>query len=207
MNRHNPPIQTQSPSLIPTQWAIIIAVVAFSAGAGISWLIFREQLPQTSLQQPPTYLSQTSGLDGSNTASAPPDVSQMAPQQSAVTLGNWNYDRRNWQKAIESYQRAISLGMDNADVRTDLGNALRFSGEPQKALEQYQTARRENPQHENSLCNIATLYAQVLNDPVNAANAWREYLRLFPNGEKASEARQFIATETLSETNSNSPPR
>jgi len=89
--------------------------------------------------------------------------------------------------------------MDNADVRTDLGNALRFSGEPQKALEQYQTARRENPQHENSLCNMATLYAQVLNDPGNAVTAWREYLRLFPNGAKASAAKEFLAAESLKE--------
>lgn len=87
--------------------------------------------------------------------------------------------------------------MDNADVRTDLGNALRFSGDPKKALEQYQTARKLNPQHENSLCNMATLYAQVLNDPAGAVAAWNEYLRLFPNGEKTAVARQFVATESL----------
>jgi tetratricopeptide (TPR) repeat protein len=121
----------------------------------------------------------------------------MSPAEAALALGNWNYDHQGWQKAVELYQRAISLGMDNADVRTDLGNALRFSGEPKKALEQYRAARKLNLQHENSLCNMATLYAQVLNDPASAVAAWNEYLRLFPNGEKTAVAKQFIAEESL----------
>ena len=193
MNSDRPVIKSQSTSVIPTPWVIVIALVAFAAGAGISWLVLSGQ-QTTSVQSPPTYITKA---PASMAEPVPPDVSQMSPSQSAVTLGNWNYDRKAWQKAVDSYQHAIFLGMDNADIRTDLGNALRFSGQPQKALEQYQTARREDPQHENSLCNLATLYAQVLSDPVNATATWREYLRLFPNGEKASVARQFIAAESL----------
>jgi len=191
-------MKAQPTSVIATEWAMIIAIVAFSAGAGLSWLILHEQHARTA--QPPTYLTQApSGPIGGISDPLPPDVSQMSPSESAVTLGNWNYDRKAWQKAIEDYQRAISLGMDNADVRTDLGNALRFSGEPQKALEQYQAARRQNPRHENSLCNMATLYSQVLKDPGNAVVAWKEYLRLFPSGEKASAAKEFLAAESLKE--------
>jgi len=197
MSREIPPIK--STSVIATQWAILIAIVAFSAGTGLSWLILHEQHSKTA--QPPTYIipQAPSGPIGGNFAPAPPDVSRMSSAEAALTLGNWNYDRSAWHNAIEAYQRAISLGTDNADVRTDLGNALRFTGEPQKALEQYQIARKQNPQHENSLCNMATLYAQVLNQPGNAVTAWKEYLRLFPNGEKASAARQFIASESLKE--------
>jgi len=38
MSREIPPIK--STSVIATQWAILIAIVAFSAGTGLSWLIF-----------------------------------------------------------------------------------------------------------------------------------------------------------------------
>ena len=186
----------QPTSTIATHWAVIIAIVAFSAGSGMSWLLLQERHSKTTAQQPPIYPIQAPGPTAGNADSAAPDVSQMSPAEAALALGNWHYDHKAWQKAIEAYQRAIALGLDNADVRTDLGNALRFSGEPKKALEQYQTARKLNPQHENSLCNMATLYAQVLNDPGNAVTAWSEYLRLFPNGEKASAAKQFIATES-----------
>jgi tetratricopeptide (TPR) repeat protein len=125
-----------------------------------------------------------------------PDVSHLPPAQAALTLGNWNYDHQNWPQAIEQYQRAIAAGMDTADVRTDLGNAYRFSDEPKKALEQYQTARKLNPLHENSLINTATLYTEVLHDRANAGAAWREYLQRFPNGENAATARKFLLDET-----------
>jgi Tetratricopeptide repeat len=181
--------------MIATHWAILIGIVAFSAGIGISWLIFHEPHSHTITRQPPPPPTLPTGLAIGNSDPVPPDVSQMSPSEASLALGNWYYDQNAWHKAIEAYQRTISLGLDNPDVRTDLGNALRFSGDPQKALEQYQTARRQNPQHENSLCNMATLYAQVLNNPGNAETAWREYLRLFPNGAKAAAAKQFIATE------------
>lgn len=182
--------------MIATHWAILIGIVAFSAGIGISWLIFQEMHPVAAGQPLPALPPQPPGLVSGNFAPVAPDVSQMSPAEASLAWGNWYYDQSAWHKAIEAYQRAINLGLDNADVRTDLGNALRFSGDPQKALEQYQTARRQMPQHENSLCNMATLYAQVLNDPGHAEMAWREYLRLFPNGAKAAAARQFIATES-----------
>src|SRR5205814_3424855 len=98
-------------------------------------------------------------------AQQPPSTSGLPAIQAQLVLANWNYDRRNWLHAIEHYQQAITLGSGNADVRTDLGNCYRFINEPRKALEQYQLAQKENPQHENSLFNIATLYQQVLKEP------------------------------------------
>jgi uncharacterized protein HemY len=65
----------------------------------------------------------------------------MTPAQAALTLGNWHYDHKAWPRAIENYRRAMVQGLDNPDVRTDLGSALRFSGEPQKVLEQYRIAQ------------------------------------------------------------------
>jgi len=193
MSRQLRSIPPPATSAISLQWVVVIAAIAFLAGAATSWLIFDQQQPKTSplqAQQPPSSPPLTEAISA---APVPPDLAPTSPGQAAVALGNWNYDRKLWQKAIESYQRAISLGMDNANVRTDLANALRFSGFPQQALAEYQIARREEPQHENSLCNLATLYAQVLNDPGNAVLAWQEYLRRFPDGDKAPVARQYIA--------------
>jgi Tfp pilus assembly protein PilF len=172
--------------------------VAFCAGAGATWLVLNPHGAGTHPTQPPTYVISQSTPTGqpplppSSVPAMAPDVSQQSPGQAAVTQGNASYDQKNWAGAIEDYRRAISLGTDNPDVRTDLGNALRFSGEPQKALEQYQTAQRQDPQHENSLYNMATLYSQELHDPAAALRAMQEYLLRFPTGDKASIARQFI---------------
>ena len=126
-------------------------------------------------------------------ATEPPDVSQLAPADAARTLGDWNYDRHNWAHAIEHYQEAIADGDDNPDVRTDLGNCFRFIGEPQKALEQYQIAQTENPMHENSLFNQAGLYAEVLHDDQRALATAHEFLKRFPQSDRAAAATQLIS--------------
>lgn len=200
MSRERRPAKSQPNSVIPTQWAILIAIVAFSAGAGTSWLLLQSRHGNSSGPHIPTYGASSPTVTGRPSVSmAPPDVSQLAPADAAMALGNWNYDRQAWREAIDAYLSAISLGADNPNVRTDLGNAFRFSGEPDKALEQYQIARKQNPLHEYSLINMANLYSQVLRDPANALISWREYLRLFPTGEKAAFANQFILTESLKE--------
>ncbi len=167
----------------------LIGIAAFAIGAGAMWLGLRgsESKPHPS----PAVVAPV--------AEPPPDVSALPPANAALSLANWNYDRQNWPHAIDHYQQAISLGIDNADVRTDLGNCFRFTAAPLKALEQYQLARRQNPQHENSLFNIAGLYDQVLHDPAKAADAWREYLRRFPTAAGADRARQSLGEAELGE--------
>src|SRR4051812_39253455 len=125
-------------------------------------------------------------------AGEPPDTSQLPPADRARTLADWNYDRQNWPHAIEHYQEAIARGADNADVRTDLGNCFRFSGQPQKALEQYEIAQQKNPMHENSLFNQAGLFAEVLHDDQRALSIAREFLTRFPQSPRAEAARELI---------------
>jgi len=132
---------------------LLVGLAAFALGAGAMWLVLGES------HSSPTQRSVTRGA-AETRAEEPPDVSHLAAAEAATTLANWNYDRQNWSHAIEHYQQAIALGRDNPDVRTDLGNCFRFLGQPQKALEQYETAQRQNPQHENSLFNQAGLFAK-----------------------------------------------
>ncbi|MES2569359.1 MAG: tetratricopeptide repeat protein, partial [Verrucomicrobiota bacterium] len=122
-----------------------------------------------------------------------PDVSQLAAGPGAVALGNWHYDHNNWAEAITHYQRAIALGIDNADVRTDLGNAFRFSSNSPEALKQYAIAQRQNPKHENSLLNTASLHSEVLHDDARAADVWRDFLRRFPDSPSTPRVRQYLS--------------
>jgi len=175
----------------------MVVVVSFCTGAGTSWLILNSSGLRNQAVQPPTYLVQQTATKNEPSTMVSPEVIPSSPGAAAVVQGNTCYDQKNWGKAIEFYQQAISLGIDNADVRTDLGNAFRFAGEPQKALEQYQTAQRKDPQHENSLYNMAMLYAQELHDPPAATRAMQEYLLRFPNGDKVSTAKEFIGKPAL----------
>ena len=164
----------------------LLILAAFLLGAGGMWLIMRSSAPGRP-GAPPVERFSTSP------ATEPPDVSQLSPADAARILGNWNYDRHNWAHAIDHYQEAIAAGADNPDVRTDLGNCFRFIGEPQKALEQYRIAQTENPMHENSLFNQAGLYAEVLHDDQRALATAREFLKRFPQSDRATAAQQLIS--------------
>lgn len=164
---------------------VLVGLVSFSLGAGLMWLVKPEpHLPDARV---------SAATSASPRADAPPDVSQLAPADAAVTLANWNYDRQNWSHAIEHYQEAITLGRDNPDVRTDLGNCFRFLGQTQKALEQYETAQKQNPQHENSLYNQAGLFSEVLHDNERAKAAVREFIARFPQSPRAESAKKLLS--------------
>lgn len=166
----------------------LLLLIAFLLGAGGMWLIMRSSsfAPRSQVKPPvESFLP--------SPAAEPPDVSQLAPAESAKVLGDWNYDQHNWTHAIDHYQEAIAAGADTPDVRTDLGNCFRFIGQPQKALEQYQIAQAKNPMHENSLFNQAGLYAEVLHDNQHALATAREFLKRFPQSARAAAARQLIS--------------
>jgi len=127
------------------------------------------------------------------TASGQEPAGNLARAQLALSQGNSFYDGRNWSQAALQYEQVIAGGLDNADVRTDLGNCYRFLEQPQKALEQYRRAQKLNPQHEQSLFNQGGLYAFSLKDNARAIAKWREYLQRFPQGATVAQARQLIA--------------
>ena len=116
----------------------------------------------------------------------------MSRAEAAVTRGNFAYDHQQWPEAIRNYQEAIASGMDTADVHTDLGNVYRFSGQPQQALAQYETAQRLNPQHENSLYNQISLLAEMLGDPRRAITIGEDFVRRFPNSDKLPAVREQL---------------
>lgn len=158
----------------------LTAVIAFGLGCGATWFLVKR-----STDQERAFVSAGE--------SKPPLDTSLSPAQTAVVSGNWYYDRKNWPRAIEAYEKAIALGADNSDVRTDLGNAYRFSDRPRKALEQYEIAQKQNPQHENSLFNQGGLYAFSLNQPEKALEIWREYLARFPQSPNAPKTRELIS--------------
>ena len=164
---------------------ILTAVVSAAVGAGTTWLITSQR---SKSEFHPLPLSPPA-----TTFNATPDVSGLSAVDAAVVLGNFAYDHQRWSEAIRQYEQAIASGIDTADVRTDLGNALRFSGQPDKALEQYTIAQRMNPQHENSLFNQISLFTEILHEPTRAIPLCQEFIRRFPTSDKLPVVQQQLA--------------
>lgn len=176
---------------------LMVGIVGALLGSTITYLALRPQLERVASLQ-----SAMAALNNSAAAGMPADINHpppadltagMAPAQAERTLANFYYDHQNWPEAIRRYESAIKQGSDDADIRTDLGNAYRFSGRPQDALTQYELAQRMNPQHEFSLFNQGGLYLEDLKNPAKAIETWTAYLARFPNGTNATAARNLIA--------------
>ncbi len=192
-NRKSRPPTPRLQSSIP-----LLILAAFGLGAGATWLAMRgssdtppkpaiEDFTGARVGQQPN-VSQLAPTE----AAGPPDVSRLAPAEAARTLANWNYDQKNWTHAIEHYQQAIARGADNPDIRTDLGSCFRFLWRPQKALEQYEIAQKQNPLHENSLFNQISLLADLLHDKERAQSVARDFIARFPQSPRVESARQLL---------------
>ena len=165
---------------------LLTIIVSAAMGAGLTWMF-------TSQRSNPQVRPTLSPAPPPAMTNATPDVSGMSPGESAVVLGNFAYDHQRWPEAIRHYQAAIASGTDNADVHTDLGNAFRFSGQPEQALNQYAIAQRLNPQHENSLFNQISLFTEALNEPQRAIPICEDFIRRFPGSEKIPAVREQLA--------------
>jgi len=178
------PVNAQSSR--QTIWNYLLTVVVSATmGAAVTWLFMSQR---STSEVRPTSPPQPNAM----TNAAPPDVSGMSAGDAAVALGNFAYDHQRWPEAIRHYQDAIASGIDNADVHTDLGNAFRFSGQPQQALTQYEIGQRLNPQHENSLFNQISLFTETLNNPARAIPICEEFIRRFPNSDKLPAVREQL---------------
>lgn len=159
-------------------------LLSAAVGSGVTWAIMSQRAPSAPRTVP--------FVTPETRAAAPADTSG-ATADAAVIRGNQAYDHHQWADAIREYQDAIAKGHDNPDVRTDLGNAFRFSDQPEKALEQYAIAQRQNPQHENSLFNQIGLFMDVLHDPIRAIPVCEEFMKRFPTSDKVPRVQEQLA--------------
>jgi tetratricopeptide (TPR) repeat protein len=166
-------------------------LLSAAVGAGVTWVVM-SQRSQPVQQQPVSFVTQPSGQH--NQAPLRPDLSTTSAADAAVVKGNQAYDHQQWTEAINYYQEAIAKGRDNPDVRTDLGNAFRFSGQSEKALEQYTIAQRQNPQHEHSLFNQIGLFMEVIHDPIRAIPICEEFIKRFPNSPNVPRVKEQLQT-------------
>jgi tetratricopeptide (TPR) repeat protein len=179
-----------SPPASSKSTVVIVAVFGMLFGATLTYFALRPK-------EPPAGLSATtnppSNPDPTTHRPSPDLTAGKNPAEAERALGNFYYDHQNWPQAIQRYESAIRQGSDDADIRTDLGNAYRFAGRPDDALAQYSLARKMNPDHEHSLFNQGGLYLDDLQQPGRAVEIWQEYLVRFPTGRNADAARQLIA--------------
>jgi cytochrome c-type biogenesis protein CcmH/NrfG len=106
--------------------------------------------------------------------SNPKDVSAL------TELGNIYFDASQWSTAIGYYTRSLNEFPSNPDVRTDMGIAYYYSGDPDRALKEFDQALKDDSRHVQTLYNVGVVKMNGKNDPKGAIAAWESLLKIDP---------------------------
>jgi tetratricopeptide (TPR) repeat protein len=97
-----------------------------------------------------------------------------------AALGNAYYDREDWDRAIEAYEKALRKAPKDANVLSDLGAAYRNRGEFRRAIAAFEKARKADANHWQSLLNLVLVNAFDARDAVAAQRFLDELTRRYP---------------------------
>jgi cytochrome c-type biogenesis protein CcmH/NrfG len=109
-----------------------------------------------------------------------------------VKVANLFFDGRQYPEAIEYYQLAAKLQPKNADLLTDLGTSLWYTGDADGAIAEFQTALKYQPDHPGTLFNLGVVRWQGKSDPKGAVQAWEELLQRNPNYPQKQQVQEYI---------------
>jgi cytochrome c-type biogenesis protein CcmH/NrfG len=107
-------------------------------------------------------------------------------------VGYVYYTTRNFKTASEYYKRSVD-NKDDVIVRTELGRAYYYAGDPQSALAEFETILKSEPSNANALFNIGLIKWQQDFDADGAVAVWKLMLKKNPNHPRRTEVEQMIA--------------
>jgi len=109
-----------------------------------------------------------------------------------VKVGNLYYDGQQYQEAVKYYRLAAKNQPKNADLLTDLGTSLWYTGDADGAIAEFQKALKYEPYHPGTLFNLGIVRWQGKGDPKGAVEAWEELLQKNPNYPQKQQLQEYI---------------
>jgi tetratricopeptide (TPR) repeat protein len=97
-----------------------------------------------------------------------------------LKLANFLYDQRQYEQAIEWYQKSLAIDPKNVNARTDLGTAYFYLGQSQQALKEYSKSLAIDPDHKPTLLNMIVVNLEGTHDIAAARRAWEHLHNLEP---------------------------
>jgi cytochrome c-type biogenesis protein CcmH/NrfG len=159
---------------------------AASAAVGGSSPQGQSAQPQLTPEQQKAMVDQSVAPLLATLKSNPDDFSTL------VQVANVYYDGRQYPDAVKYYQRAVKGQPTNADLLTDLGTSLWYTGDANGAITEFQTALKYRPDHPGTLFNLGVVRWQGKQDPKGAVQAWEQLLKLNPNYPEKQQVQEYI---------------
>lgn len=118
------------------------------------------------------------------------------PQNPKVlaALGDAYYDAEDWDRAIDTYEKARRRAPSDPSILSDLGAAYRNRGEFPRAVSLFEKARSADPDHWQSLMNLVVCEAYDMRDAGAAGRHFQELKRRYPDIPDLSRIEQQIAS-------------
>jgi hypothetical protein len=194
--------------------AVVFFVVGFLAGyitdAQLNWS-GRQKAAMTATSGMPSEMPGSSGTAQSGGAPSglpeghPPidsaaiikQLEQEAEQNPnnpdiPLKLADFLYDQRQYQQAIEWYQKSLALNPQNVNARTDLGTAYFYIGQAEQALKEYRQSLAIDPDHKPTLLNVIVVNLEGTHDMAAARRAWERLHALDPSNPNLPGLKQKL---------------
>jgi len=108
-------------------------------------------------------------------------------------LGNLYYDAQQYPNAIQFYSRVLAIRPADASVRTDMGTAYWYMGNPDLAIAQFDKALASAPNNPNTLFNRGLVKWKGKKDGAGAIADWNQLLSASPNYNGKQQIDQLMA--------------
>ncbi len=112
-----------------------------------------------------------------------------------VQAGNIYLYSRVFSGAIGYYQKALQI-KDDFKVRNEYASALFYSGNPDAALQQYETILKADPRNDQALFNRGMVRWRGKQDAKGAIESWKLLLKLNPKNSRRASVEDLIARVT-----------
>ena len=206
----NQPAQNSTTNWTGTQ-AYVLAIVCLVVGVAIGYLLRGSASPAATTTAVQTSAATPAGMGGMDGAQqpTPEQMKRMADKQAEPLLaqlkdkptdpqllyniGNIYYDTQNYPEAIAYYEKSLAQNPKSPDVRTDMATAMFYSGDPDKALAEFDVVLKDNPNHANALFNQGMVRWKGKMDVAGAVASWKKLLQVNPIYERRAEVETFIA--------------
>ena len=185
--------------------AAFLAIVCLTLGILGGWWIRGIQAPDAAASIQSTPISAPAAKP-----SAPPAdrMKAMADTQAAplvarlqsdpanpdllTNIGNLYYDAQQYPTAIDYYGRALTVRPSDASVRTDMATAYWYTGNPDRALTEFDKALGYAPNNPNTLFNRGLVRWRGKKDAAGAIADWQNLLANNPNYEQKDKVQQLL---------------
>ncbi|HXG88279.1 MAG TPA: tetratricopeptide repeat protein [Vicinamibacterales bacterium] len=188
--------------------SIVFAAAGILFGLIVGWILGSQQAISSNRAATPAPAAQQQqaapAAGGGGTPQAAPldenrvqtlrTAAEQNPKDAAtrVQLGNVYFDAERYNDAIGWYEQAMTINPRDPDVSTDLGVALYYINQPDRAVKQFENSLSLDAKHTKTLLNLGIVKAFGKQDLAGAAQAWQQVVALAPDSPEGQAAKKAL---------------